>query len=100
MGGSTRASKPTRRLGGICLALALAAARLVSAAEPPLPERWLPPQSTVVLLAGLTGDVESEHSYRDQLQGWLDLLGSIVPPPERVFVLWENPWTVTPPAGL
>src|SRR6266496_1928102 len=32
------------------------------------------PHSTVVLLAGLAGDVESETTYREQMQSWLDLV--------------------------
>jgi Domain of Unknown Function with PDB structure (DUF3857)/Transglutaminase-like superfamily len=63
------------------------------------PEGLIPPQSTVVLLVGLPGDVESEESYREQLQGWLDLLAG-AGRAAKVFVLCDDPKAVTLPAGL
>src|SRR5262245_56573558 len=53
-------------------------------------EKLFAPHSTVVLLSGLPGDVESENSYNEQLKGWLDLVqanGSI----EKIFALSDNP---------
>jgi len=53
-----------------------------------------PPQSAVVLVAGVPGDVESEENYRDQMQSWLDLVtGS--GQAARVFVLCDDPAAVT-----
>jgi hypothetical protein len=57
---------------------------------------FLPPQSTVLLLCGLPGDLESETSYRQQLQGWLDLLAGLAVPPGQVFVFWDG---AEPPAA-
>jgi len=63
------------------------------AGEAPL----IPEHSTVVLLAGLPGDVESEKTYRDQLQSWLELLDNIPAAPEKVFILWDDlGWLVLP----
>jgi len=53
------------------------------------------PRATVVLLAGLPGDIESEQAYRDQLQTWLEIIASSQA--ERVFVLCDNPELVTLP---
>ncbi|HYV26242.1 MAG TPA: hypothetical protein VFA77_01820, partial [Candidatus Eisenbacteria bacterium] len=53
-------------------------------------EKLFPPHSTVVLLSGLPGDVESENSYNEQLKGWSDLVqanGNA----ERIFALSDNP---------
>jgi transglutaminase-like putative cysteine protease len=47
-----------------------------------------------VLLVGVPGDVESEENYRDQLQGWLDLLAG-GGQAARVFVLCDDPQVVT-----
>jgi hypothetical protein len=35
---------------------------------------WIPPGATVVIVAGLPGDVESEKTYRDQLNSLTELL--------------------------
>ena len=43
------------------------------------------PQSTVVLLTGLPGDVESESRFRDELRAWLEILDS-GQRPGKVFV--------------
>jgi len=45
-------------------------------------------ESTVVLLSGLPGDLESEATYRDQLQTWLEILETLRP--KRVIVLADN----------
>ena len=63
------------------------------AGEAPL----FPAHSILVLLAGLPGDVESEKSYRDQLQSWLELLDNTPVAPEKVFILWDDlGWLVLP----
>jgi hypothetical protein len=70
---------------------------MLTAAEPTQRPGLFPPQSTVVLLVGVPGDVESEANYQDQLQGWLDIVankGQAV----RVFVLCDDPQSVTVPA--
>src|ERR1035441_4934561 len=55
-----------------------------------------PPQSTVVLVAGVPGDVESEENYRDQMQSWLELAtGS--GQAAGIFVLCDDPQAVTVP---
>src|SRR5438874_11742474 len=59
-----------------------------------------PLQSTVVLLAGLPGDVESEKAYRDQLQSWLELLESTPGGYEKVAVFSDSPELVKLPAQL
>src|SRR2546429_3492 len=60
--------------------------------------RVSPPQSTVVLLVGLPGDVESESIYRDQLQTWLEIL-SANGDAQNVFVLCDAAESVTIPAS-
>src|SRR5215475_4493641 len=49
---------------------------------------FLRAESTVVLVAGLPGDLESESTYREQLQSWLQLLEGIRP--KRVVVLTDS----------
>ena len=67
-------------------------------AEPAGGRGLFPPQSTVVLVAGVPGDVESEVNYRDQLQSWLDLAtGS--GQAARVFVLCDDPPAVVLPGN-
>ena len=62
----------------------------LAGAEPADGQGLFPPQSTVVLLVGVPGDVESEGNYRDQLQSWLELAtGS--GQAARVFVLCDDP---------
>ncbi len=38
----------------------------------------IPSRSTVVLMTGLPGDIESENAYREQMQDWLDLIPTTV----------------------
>jgi len=71
-----------------------------SSAELGTGDSFIPPNSAVVLLAGLAGDVESEHQYLDQLQTWLKTLAGVADPPEKVFVLWESPETVRGQSNL
>jgi transglutaminase-like putative cysteine protease len=68
-------------------------------AAPAAPEAGrglFPPQSTVVLLSGLPGDVESENDYSQQLAAWLELVassGSV----QKLLVLCDQPGTVKLP---
>jgi hypothetical protein len=70
----------------------------LAGAYPSLAQGLIPPQSTVVVLAGVPGDVESEGNYRDQLQGWLDLAAG-GGQAAKVFVLCDDPQAVTLPAN-
>ncbi|SPE56521.1 hypothetical protein SBV1_2430009 [Verrucomicrobia bacterium] len=73
-----------------CLLLGLCTRAAQAASAQPL----FPSEATVVLLAGLPGDVESETAYRDQLQSWLEVLAHSLPL-RNVFVLCDNPNAVT-----
>src|SRR5215475_6942411 len=61
-----------------------------SGAEASDHERLFPPHSTVVLLAGLPGDVESENNYAEQLQAWLEIARASSRARE-LFILCDNP---------
>ena len=65
-----------------------------------LPMAPFPPaHSTMVLLAGLPGDLESETSFHQQLQSWLDLIegqGRVA----RLFILSDAPDAVALPAKI
>ena len=92
MGGHRQARRTcAAALWSFLLSLALAGA------EPGLRPGLFPPQATVVLLVGVPGDVESEESYRDQLQGWLDLAANSGQA-NRIFVLCDDPQAVRVPA--
>src|SRR5215467_10876937 len=52
---------------------------------------FLPIHSTIILMAGLPGDLESENAYRDQLQAWLDIAGSRQP--KQIVILCDSPET-------
>ena len=68
----------------------------LAGADPADRQGLFPPQSTVVLVSGVPGDVESEEKYRDQLQSWLELAtGS--GQAARIFVLCDDPQAVTLP---
>lgn len=86
-------STEQRRVAGWGLLFLLAAALMGEEALGA--SLFLPPHSTVVLLASIPGDVESERNYREQLQAWLDVLENASP--EKVFVFWENPETIALP---
>ena len=60
------------------------------AAESSAPAPFFPPHATVVLFPGLPGDIESEKNYRDQLQGWLEILESAPAAPQQVFVFADT----------
>ena len=78
----------------VCVPLLVAASRVQAS------ELFLPPEATVVLMAGLPGDVQSEGSYRESVQGWLDWLGGASTPPRQVFVFWDSPEVLLLPAKL
>src|SRR5258706_12876353 len=54
---------------------------------------FIPPQSTVVLVSGLSGDVESESAYREPLQAWLGIRAANGQA-QKVFLLCDDPETV------
>ena len=88
---------PARRIGAAAIWSLLLSATLAGA-EPTKQPGFFPPQSTLVLVVGVPGDVESEESYRDQLQGWLELAtssGQVA----KVFVLCDDPQAVTLPGS-
>jgi len=91
MGGNPQARRTcAAAIGSILLGVALAGAEVAQR------QGLFPPQSTVVLLVGVPGDVESEGNYRDQLQGWLDLAAGSGQA-ARVLVLCDDPQAVTLP---
>ena len=93
MGGHPQARRTcAAALGSFLLGFGLAGG------EPALGQGLFPPQSMVVLLAGVPGDVESEQTYRDQLQGWVDLAAGSGQA-AKVFVLCDDPQAVTLPGG-
>ena len=67
-----------------------------AAAEPGRGQGLFPPRSTVVVVAGLPGDVESEETYRAQLQAWLELAADSGQA-AKVFALCDEPQAVTLP---
>ena len=91
MGGHPRA----RRICATALWSFLLGLALVGA-EPAQRSGLFLPQSTVVLLVGVPGDVENEANYREQLQGWIDIVASSGQA-VRVFVLCDDPQSVTVP---
>lgn len=93
MGGHSQA----RRIGA-AVAWSLLLGAWLAGAEPADRQGLFPPQSTVVLLAGVPGDVESEENYRDQLQSWLEL-ATASGQAAKVFVLCDDPKAVTVPGG-
>jgi hypothetical protein len=92
MGGNLNAWWLRLAISSFILGLACAVAAPLSAA--PL----IPAQSTVVLLAGLPGDSESENTYREQVQSWLDLIEA-GGQAQKIFVLCDSPAAVTLPAS-
>ncbi len=79
-----------------CLILSLLLTGLQNAA---CAHAVFPNACTVVLLSGLPGDIESENSYRDQMQSWVDLAGRSGQV-ERLFVLCDQPEAVKLPPKL
>ncbi len=75
------------RLRTSCCLITLVATLVVTAA---FSHPIFPAGSAVVLLSGLPGDIESENSYREQMQNWVDLAahsGQV----KRMFVLCDQP---------
>src|SRR5437667_9954278 len=70
-----------------CCALSLTLGGL--GAEASDGDSLFPPHSTVVLLAGLAGDVESENNYSEQLQAWLEIVQASGNA-QKVFLLSDN----------
>jgi uncharacterized protein DUF3857/transglutaminase superfamily protein len=71
--------------------LALRVASASPAGVPAPAEPFLPGQATVILLAGIPGDSESETAYQDQLQQWLELATAIHA--SKIFVMADSPET-------
>jgi Domain of Unknown Function with PDB structure (DUF3857)/Transglutaminase-like superfamily len=69
------------------LLLLLASASVAAAAQ------FLRPEANYVLVTGLPGDLESESTYRDQLQTWLEILQGIRP--KQIIALTDNPESVS-----
>ena len=67
------------------------------AANQPSPQSPFPERATVVLMTGLPGDMESENTYHEQLQSWLEIL-SAAGKASRIYVLSDDPASVTLPA--
>src|SRR5258705_8428494 len=57
---------------------------------------FFPSQATVVLLAGLPGDAESEALYREQLQECIDL--AVDQAVHRIVILCDAPESIQPPS--
>ena len=85
-----------KSLLAIC-GLLLSARFPAPAAESPAPAPFLPPHATVVLFPGLPGDMESEKNYRDQLQGWLEILENAPAAPQQIFVFADTNSTAPVP---
>ena len=60
---------------------------------------FFPTNSTVLLLSGLPGDLESENQFHNQLQSWLDLLGN-AHHKGTLFVFCDAPDRVQLPSEL
>jgi hypothetical protein len=76
-------------LAGSSIIVFLISVLLGSAANP-----FLRPDANYVLVAGLPGDLESESTYRDQLQSWLEILQTIHP--KQIVVLADDPEKIGP----
>jgi hypothetical protein len=74
----------------LLVAAALAADRLSQ-------QGLFPEHASVVLLTGLPGDMESESTYREQLQSWLEILAARGTA-SRIYVLCDDPASITLPA--
>jgi Domain of Unknown Function with PDB structure (DUF3857)/Transglutaminase-like superfamily len=56
------------------------------------------PGCTVVLLSGLPGDIESENSYREQMQNWVDMVARSGQA-KQLFVLCDQPEALRMPSN-
>ena len=88
---------PAQRIGAAAVWSLLLGAGL-AVAEPGPGGGLFAPQSTLVLLVGLPGDVESEEVYRDQLQAWLELAATSGQA-AKVLALCDDPQAVALPAS-
>ncbi|HWB59747.1 MAG TPA: DUF3857 domain-containing protein, partial [Chthoniobacteraceae bacterium] len=57
-------------------------------------------QANVVILAGLPGDIESEHRFEEEAKQLLDSLARKEDKPKSVHVLIDDPTAITLPQGL
>jgi hypothetical protein len=80
--------------GVLCAYLLSCAPGVAASIESP---ELFPAHSTVVLLAGLPGDSESENAYREYLQNWLNMLAGHA---DEVFVLCDDAEFLRSPATL
>ncbi len=91
-------------LGLVALAAGVSAAQSIPSVQTGVagtsPARTLfPPQSTVVLLLGVPGDLESENKYREQLEAWLEWVASSGQV-QKLYVLCDRPESVSSPEKL
>lgn len=103
---STRTLPPGFTAGELPAATSLAVKTVLCAyllscpsgtASPVASPELFPTPSTVVLLAGLPGDTENENAYRENLQGWLDILAGRA---ERIFVLCDHSELLSLPSTI
>src|SRR5437868_5191725 len=76
--------------GRVLLALGVLAAA-TGVAEP-----LLPPKATVLLLVGLSGDIETENSYHSQLQSWIEIVAG-TGQAKKLYVLCDDPDSLSLP---
>ena len=62
-------------------------------------EPFVSSNATVVLFCGLPGDADSENRYKDQLQGWFELLDS-AGPIKRCLAFSDQPSSIRAVAGM
>jgi hypothetical protein len=87
-----------RRFGGSFCKFAVAGLLLMLASVASAgAAQYLRPEATYVLLSGLPGDLESESTYRDQMQSWLEILEGIRP--KQIIALTDNPESVSRPVS-
>ena len=90
--------RPTAKCSLISWVSMVLLTTIICGAQPSTNDLFVPPGSSVVLLVGIPGDLESEGTYHDQLQAWLEILE--LGAPDKVFVFWDNPDTINLPAKL
>jgi hypothetical protein len=83
---------PLRRLGSILWILLISAGLLQAGSS------WLSNYSSVILVSGLAGDLESENEYRNLMRSWLDLLASHAY--SGPILILSDTGIDNPPAGL
>jgi hypothetical protein len=80
----------THLIGTVAIFLCVAALDATATSTHPL----IPENSTVVLLRGLPGDLESETTFRDHLQTWMEILQT-TDRVREIFLLADNPESVS-----